>query len=225
MKILIAVPCMDQVPAPFCGSLTKLRKVGNCMLAMQMGSLIYTSRNSLAAQAIQAEADYVLWLDSDMVFEPNLLERMMAVLTENDLDILTGLYFRRTPPYSPVLFDKLEIKDNITEWSEFPEIPNHLFEVGGCGFGCVLMRTDPFLDVQSKFGNMFAPFGDTGEDLAFCWRARQCGFKVWCDPTIICGHVGYTISDEKFYEGYKTQLIQKQNARLLGAVDSEVKDA
>lgn len=225
MKILIAVPCMDQVPAPFCGSLAKLRKVGNCMLAMQMGSLIYTSRNSLATQAIQAEADYVLWLDSDMVFEPNLLERMMAVLTENDLDILTGLYFRRTPPYSPVLFDKLEIKDNLTEWSEFSEIPNHLFEVGGCGFGCVLMRTDPFLDVQSRFGNMFVPVGDTGEDLAFCWRARQCGFKVWCDPTIICGHVGYTISNEKFYELYQAQEIQKQNARLLGAVDSEAKNA
>lgn len=225
MKILIAVPCMDQVPAPFCGSLAKLRKVGNCMLAMQMGSLIYTSRNSLATQAIQAEADYVLWLDSDMVFEPDLLERMMAVLTENDLDILTGLYFRRTPPYSPTLFDKLEIKDNITEWSEFSEIPNHLFEVGGCGFGCVLMRTDPFIDVQSRFGNMFAPFGDTGEDLAFCWRARQCGFKVWCDPTIICGHVGYTISNEKFYELYQAQEIQKQNARLLGVVDSEVENA
>ena len=110
MRILIAVPCMDQVPAPFCQSLAMLRKVGDCVLSMQMGSLIYTSRNSLAMKAIQTEADYVLWLDSDMVFEPDTLERLMKTLTENNLDIVTGLYFRRVPPYSPVLFDMLEMR-------------------------------------------------------------------------------------------------------------------
>lgn len=206
MNILIAVPCMDQVPAAFCQSLATLKKTGNCVLAMQMGSLIYTSRNNLAMKAIQSQADYVFWLDSDMVFEPDILVRMLDVLEKNDLDILTGLYFRRVPPYTPVLFDRLEVKANsICKWSEFEEIPDHLFEVGGCGFGCLLMKTDAFLDVQSKFGNMFAPIGNTGEDLAFCWRARECGFKIWCDPSIICGHVGYVITDEKFYEGYKEQ--------------------
>lgn len=219
MKTLIAVPCMDQVPAPFCGSLAKLRKVDECILSMQMGSLIYTSRNSLATQAIQCDADYVLWLDSDMVFEPDLLERMMAVLKENDLDILTGLYFRRVPPYTPVLFNELEIVDGEgCKWTEFTEIPDKLFEVGGCGFGCVLMKTDPFYDVQSKFNNMFAPFGYTGEDLAFCWRARQCGFKIYCDPDIICGHVGYTISDEKYFNAYRQKKIEEQNEKLLNFV-------
>ena len=228
MKIMIAVPCMDQVPTPFCGALAKLQKTGECYLAMQMGSLIYTSRNTLATQAIQNEVDYVFWLDSDMVFEPDTLIRMMDVLQKNDLDILTGLYFRRVQPYSPVLFNKLEKKDEETfEWSEFQEIPNHMFEVGGCGFGCVLMKVDPFLDVQSRFGNMFAPIGNTGEDLAFCWRARQCGFKIWCDPSIICGHVGYVISDEKYIESYKAKLIAAQDSKLLDFVSdgSEVTNA
>lgn len=212
MRILIAVPCMDQVPAPFCQSLAMLRKVGDCVLSMQMGSLIYTSRNTLATRAIQTEADYVLWLDSDMVFEPDLLERLMKTLTENDLDIVAGLYFRRVQPYSPVLFKDLTlIRDTFFEWSEFKEVPSDLFEVAGCGFGCVLMKTDPFIDVQAKFGNMFAPIGNTGEDLAFCWRARQCGYKVWCDPSIICGHVGYVISDDKFYLAYQQKQLEEQN--------------
>lgn len=229
MKILIAVPCMDQVPAPFCQSLAMLKKVGDCVLAMQMGSLIYTSRNNLASKAIQSEADYVFWLDSDMAFEPDTLIRMMDVLQKNDLDILTGLYFRRVKPYTPVLFDKLEKREGEEnfDWSEFLDIPDHLFEVGGCGFGCVMMKTDPFLDVQSKFGNMFGPIGNTGEDLAFCWRARQCGFKIWCDPTIICGHVGYMISDERFYESFKRQLLAEQDAKLLNFASdsSEVTNA
>ena len=68
MKIFIAVPCMDQVPARFAQSLAMLKKVGECAVGFQIGSLIYTSRNDLASKAIEMDADFVLWLDSDMVF-------------------------------------------------------------------------------------------------------------------------------------------------------------
>ena len=202
MKISIAVPCMDTVATPFCYSLAQLQKIGDCYLTMKAGSLIYTSRNSLAREAIEMEADYVLWLDSDMVFPKDTLVRMMDVLQKNDLDILTGLYFRRVAPFSPVLFDQLEIDGVEAKYTEFEKIPDKLFEVGACGFGCTLMKTDPFFDVQSKFGNMFAPIGNNGEDVAFCWRARQCGFKVWCDPSIICGHVSNSVVDDKFFRAF-----------------------
>ena len=206
MKILIAVPCMDQVPFTFAQSLSTLEKIGECKLAMKSGSLIYTSRNSLAMMAIQMDADFVFWLDSDMVFKSDTLIRMMDTLKKNDLDILTGLYFRRVPPYSPVLFDKLEQNGEITEFSEFKTVPEGLFEVGGCGFGCVLMKTDVFFDVQSKFGNMFAPRGNNGEDVAFCIRARECGYKIYCDPSIVCGHVGYSVIDDQFYRVFQKTL-------------------
>lgn len=200
MRIMIAVPCMDQVPAPFCQSLATLQKVEQCTLAMKSGSLIYTARNDLAMQAIQMDADYVFWLDSDMVFKPDTLARMYKTIRENDYDILTGLYFRRVPPYSPVLFDALDMFGPTLNWSEFKSIPEEIFEVGGCGFGCVLMKTDVFLDVQSRFGNMFAPMGNNGEDVAFCIRARECGFKIMCDPSVICGHVGYSVVDDQFFK-------------------------
>ena len=123
MKIMIAVPCMDQVPVPFVQSLALLEKIGECSLVMKSGSLIYTSRNDIATYAIETEADYVFWLDSDMVFKPDTLKRMMKTLQENDLDILTGLYFRRVPPYSPVLFDQLDLDGEVCTFSEFEEIP------------------------------------------------------------------------------------------------------
>lgn len=193
---------MDQVPAPFCQSLAQLQKIGECVLSMKTGSLIYTSRNSLATAAIQSEADYVFWLDSDMVFKPDTLVRMMETLKEKDLDILTGLYFRRVPPYSPVLFEKLDIEGVKADYAEYDRIPDSLFEVAACGFGCVLMKTDVFFDVQSKFGNMFAPIGNNGEDVAFCWRARECGYRIFCDPSVICGHVGYSVVDDQFFKAF-----------------------
>lgn len=205
MKTLIAVPCMDQVHALFAFSLAQLKPVESSTLTMKTGSLIYESRNALATQALQMEADYVFWLDSDMVFKPDILQRMMDTLRENDLDILTGLYFRRVPPYSPVLFDRLTIAGVECDYSEFKTIPDGLFEVGGCGFGCVLMKTDVFFDVQSKFGNMFVPIGDNGEDVCFCWRARECGYKIMCDPSVICGHVGYSVVDDQYFRVFNQE--------------------
>ena len=202
MKTMIAVPCMDQVPALFAQSLATLQRPEGTSLALQTGSLIYTSRNALATRAIENDIDMVFWMDSDMVFRPDALLRMIDTMKKNDLEFLTGLYFRRVPPYSPVLFDQLDIDEETQEckWTEFKKIPDGLFEVGGCGFGCVLIKTEVFMDVHGKFGNMFAPIANNGEDIAFCWRARQCGYKIFCDPSVKCGHVGYSVVDEQFFK-------------------------
>lgn len=203
MKTLIAVPCMDTVPAQFAQSLATLDRVGECTVAFQIGSLIYTSRNDLATRAMKMDADFVFWLDSDMIFSPNTLARLMKRMEH--ADIVSGLYFRRVMPYTPVIFDELTIDDKGCHWTDYTEkpIPSDLFEVGGCGFGCVLMRTDALFDVQARFGNMFAPIGNVGEDLSYCWRARECGYKIFCDPTIPLGHVGHTVITQGFFESFK----------------------
>lgn len=211
-KIMIAVPCMDQVPAPFAQSLAMIRKPDDDVAcSFQMGSLIYTSRNNLSLQAMKAEFDYMLWLDSDMVFQQDLLIKMKQVMDEKDLDFLTGLYFRRVPPFTPVLFDQLDIaEDGSCTWTDFKDVPEGMFKVGGCGFGCVLIKTDVLFDVQSKFGELFNPIANMGEDLSFCWRARQCGYDIWCDPSLVCGHVGYTIINDKFYKSYRSVHPEKE---------------
>lgn len=201
-KTLIAIPCMDQVPALFAQSLALLAKPEDATLAVKMGTLIYTSRNDLANMAIQNGSDYIFWMDSDMTFPQDALLRMIDTLEEKNLDILTGLYFRRVPPYTPVLFDRLEMNGNICSWSGFHHIPGELFEIGGCGFGCLLMRTDVFFDGQARYGNMFTPIGNNGEDIAFCVRARELGYKIWCDPSIRCGHIGYVQVTDEFFKAY-----------------------
>lgn len=203
MKIMIAIPCMDQVPVLFMRSLVLLQKPDNCTLAIKQGSLVYAARNELAIQALESDSDLVFWVDSDMTFDTDTLLRMIDVLAKNNLDILTGLCFRRVKPFTPTLFDKLEITGEAAEWTEFKDIPDELFEVGGCGLAGMLMKTDVFFDIQSKFGNMFAPIGNNGEDVAFCWRARQCGYHIYCDPSIVFGHVGSMVIDDKFFKAYR----------------------
>lgn len=203
MKVFIAVPCMDQLPARFCQSLAMLQRAGDTQVGFEIGSLVYFSRNNLAKAAIKAEADWVLWLDSDMTFPPDLLQRMLKICEENSLDFLSGLYFRRNPPYSTVLYDRLEATENGASFTTLESVPDGLFEIGGCGFGGVLMKTDVIMDVMGKFKRMFDPLDGLGEDLSFCWRARQCGYKLYCDSSLEMGHVGYAEITREYFDAWR----------------------
>lgn len=200
MKTLIAVPCMDSNPVGFTHSLAILKKEGDCTLSMMNGSLIYESRNKLSRQALGLEADYILWLDSDMIFPPDTLIRMLEHM--KDKDFVTGLYFRRGAPFSPVIFESYEtLEDGRVKWKDQLEYPkDELFEVAGCGFGCVMMKTTMLLDMALNYSEWFAPISGMGEDLAFCWRARKLGYKLWCDPTIKLGHVAHMTVDETVWQ-------------------------
>lgn len=217
-KVLIAVPCMDQLPAQFAHSLATLTSYGiedtEIAVWFNLGSLIYTSRDQIAKKALLDEVDLVMWFDSDMVFNPDTLYRMLKHIDDGH-DFVTGIYYRRTPPFSPVAFETMDLNEEGTAftWTEFDTIPDGLFEVGACGFGCVLMKAEMFVSVFAKFGQMFTPIANCGEDIAFCWRARQCGYKLIADPSICLGHVGHTVITKDFYKNYQSSLNRNKTER------------
>ena len=94
-KILIAVPCMDMVSAQFAHSLATLTSYGiedtQISVWFNLGSLVYTSRNEIAKKALLDEADLVMWFDSDMVFNPDTLIRMLKHIDAGH-DMVTGVY-------------------------------------------------------------------------------------------------------------------------------------
>lgn len=217
-KILIAVPCMDMVSAQFAHSLATLTSYGvedtQISIWFNLGSLIYTSRNEIAKRALTEGADLVMWFDSDMIFNPDTMIRMLKHIDDGH-DIVTGIYYRRTIPFTPVAFSKMDIDEEEQKsfYEEYDEIPGEPFEVAACGFGCVLMRTEIFTAVFSKFGNMFSPIGNIGEDIAFCWRARECGYKILADPTIPLGHVGHNVITKSFFDTYQSQIKRNEATR------------
>lgn len=206
MKTLIAVPCMDQVAAPFAQNLAAMQKNGEVYISFLIGSLIYESRNNLAKQAMQAKADYIMWFDSDMTFAPDTMTRLQQHMEEGK-DIVTGLYFRRRPPFTPVLFKTLErIDEDVAKHENYDDYPdNSLFEIGGCGFGCIMTRTSVLEDVFLNYHKCFDPVCSIGEDLAFCLRARELDYKIYCDSTIKCGHIGQLVVDESVYRSTRPE--------------------
>lgn len=203
MKTFIAIPSLEYVPALFVQSLAMLRRAGDTQVGFEVGSLVYVARNNLAQAAIKSEADQVLWLDSDMVFTPDFLEKMQSVSKENNIDILTALCFRRKFPFTPTIYDKLHYDGKKCYYTQFVSIPEERFKIGGCGMAGCLMGTDVLMSVSAKFGGrMFDPLEGMGEDISFCWRARECGYDIYCDPEITMGHIGQTVITRQYYEEY-----------------------
>ena len=202
MKTLIGVPCMDQVSALFMHSMATLNKVGECQFGINIGSLIYTARNDFAKQAISADADALLFFDSDMIIPSDTLEKMTKHFEEGR-EIVTGLYFKRRPPFSPVLFKSLGYRKETDEtyFEDLLELPENKepFEIEGAGMGCCMISKTVLLDVALNYQTWFDPIHNMGEDLAFCIRARELGHKIWCDPSISCGHVGQLVVNEQVW--------------------------
>lgn len=207
LKTFIAIPSMETVPMAFCMSLAKLRRAGNTIIGNIQGSLVYSARNDLARKAIELEADQVLWLDSDMTFHPDLLERMTQISEKNNIDFLTAVCYRRKWPYSPCLFDRLDYDGKKVSFTQIMSTPEDRIKVGGCGMAVCLMKTDVIMSVSAKFqGRMFDPILGMGEDVSFCWRARECGYEIWADPSFEIGHVGSMIVGRGHFEAAQASL-------------------
>ena len=206
-KVLIAVPSMDFVAAGFAQSLATLSKLPKSQNAISFicSSLIYDARNKLAAQAIKMEADYIMWFDSDMIFEPDTMLRLIDTIEKEDASIVSGLYFRRSSPYTPVAFRDFDIVEGEAKWSDYKGELTGIHEVDGVGFGCVCMRTDVVFECYAKYGDCFSPIAKVGEDLSFCYRAKQLGHKILLNCDVKCGHFGHAVITEDIYRAVSSE--------------------
>ncbi len=187
-RLLIAIPTTDYIPADFVKSLAKLQQeLGRRGVAydveVQSGTLVYIARNRLANKAINENYTHVLWIDSDMVFGEKVLEDLMDVGKE----MVCGAFVSRRPPYGPCIYSSIE-ENAIEKVNEFGTRP---FRVDGCGFAMVLTSVELLQAVTQKFGTCFQPTDYYGEDLAFCWRVKQLGREIWCEPTVRPGHIAH----------------------------------
>lgn len=206
MKTLIALPCMDNVDTMYHASLLGMRRVGAVNIDIKKGSMIFDARNEAAMDAITQEADRVLWIDTDMVFKNDMMERMSARL-DHGCEMVCGLFFKRIIPTSPVIYKKLEPPTiderghevpGVIPYTDYPK--DSLFEVEGCGFGAVMMTTELLIDVWNAFKQApFMPLDWCGEDMAFCYKVRQLGRKIWCDSSIKVGHMGKIEFNEQMW--------------------------
>lgn len=209
MKTLIAIPCTESMHAKCVRSLLgltrKLQAEGeNFETCICEGTLAHLAREKLACKAINEGFDEVLWIDADMVYEPDVLEDLRFC----GHDFVTGLCYARRSPHNSCAFYNTDA-ENIVRVENPPEGP---CEIDGCGFACVLIKTEILKAVKTRCGSCFCPEPMYGEDLAFCRRARALGYKIWLDPHVQPGHLGLTVIYRAEAETYQQGLEAARNA-------------
>jgi hypothetical protein len=70
-------------------------KAARLAMCNQKASMITMARNDLAQRAVEMNADFALFIDSDLTFPPDALVRLLA----HGKDVVAGTYNKRVPPY------------------------------------------------------------------------------------------------------------------------------
>lgn len=206
MKTLIAIPCMDMIHTAFFSSMMHLLPVGECEFGISQSSLVYDSRNILSQRAVREGFDRMLFLDSDMAFEPDLMLRLSADMDEGR-DFVSGIFFTRKGQIKPCVYSEVEYKaleDNLllpykTIMEDYPR--DQIFPVAGSGMAATMVSVDLIRRVADRYGLPFSPLIGFGEDLSFCKRATELGATLYCDSRVKVGHVGERIITEETYSG------------------------
>lgn len=188
MKLLIAIPAMDfmhtESVKSLIGLVTKLKSDGiDFEVRIESGTLVYLARDKLARYAMNKGFTDVLWLDSDMVYTDEILEDLQF----SGEPFVTGICHGRRKPYLSCLFTSYW--PEVARWDK--DYPTNTFEVAACGFAAVLIKTEILRAVIEKFNTAFTPTEYFGEDVAFCDRAKQLGYKVYAEPGVRLGHIGH----------------------------------
>lgn len=138
------------------------------------------------------DADYVVWIDSDMVFSPEDVFRLVSHgedvvsgFAAIDMDRTACGVFGTDPPsmgyHSVGGLDELETNDR------------GLVEIDFAGMAFIAMRPKVFEDLDFPWFRTYSfelggAMINCSEDTGFCQRIKGAGYRIWADPSIRIGH-------------------------------------
>lgn len=183
--VVICVPCRDTVHSLFAYNLIQL--INHCNhvgikthLIMETGSLISKQRQQLAEEALKFDAEYILWLDSDMSFPPNALETLLR----HNQPVVACNYCTRSSPLKGVAYSSI---GNWDSWIDSNGIGDDTSLVEGVGMGCMLVKSSVFHRMEKPWFEIkyHKEFNDhIGEDFYFCTKIRELGHDIVIDNNL-----------------------------------------
>ena len=109
-------------------------------------SLHASARNSLAANM---RGDWLCMCDTDHVFEPAMLYKLLRLMERYRTPVLSGIYRYKSPPYAPVLYLWDETVQAFSMLLEY-DASQDVFQVDGAGGGCLLIHVSVFQRIKEE---------------------------------------------------------------------------
>lgn len=151
-----------------------------------------TARNEAVKRFL---GDWLLQLDCDHQFEPDLLSRMLTTMTRHNLMVLGTKYFKKAPPHIPVVsrWDEETERwmvdvhlDGRLKWEEGQE----LFRTGAGGGNGLLVKREAFDRIKGELKEEpFTPISPWSEDYSFFLRCMKLGIPYHISPRIETKHL------------------------------------
>lgn len=208
-SIFIALPAYDfKVSLKLAVSLARFAQAApQHGIDIQIGSIcgcsvVSRARNLLAQDMLDSKCDYLLFIDSDINFEPEDILRLMAWGSDPKKGIVAAV--PRTRSEDKVYIANLDYDEN----NELTMNRMGLVRAERVATAFMLIRREVFVTLDAAhpewryydkrsdrtvpclFDFLLTEEGYIGEDFLFCDRVREHGFEVWVDPSITLGHMG-----------------------------------
>ncbi len=205
MKIAICTPHYADVTAAYARSLSKmlLRTAGSSIsfnnvvtppsfeVFMRKSSVLPRCRNTLVKDALEWQANYLLWIDADHSFPEDALLRLLSL----NLPVVGANYPRRAKPTWPTAVsldgEFVWTTEDLARSREVVQV-RHL----GLGFCLIDMNVIHALRQEAPGRPLFAleMVGEglevVAEDVFFFRRVNEAGFGVYLDHAL-SWHIGH----------------------------------
>ena len=180
-------------------------------LINEYSPIVYEARWRCLQKALKVNYDYIMWIDSDMVFKPFNFDQLL----KHQKDIVSGLYLMQVNGRSEsidtsFLYAGVGIDNKVLRKFDFIEddgrYQKELVEVKMNGMGFMLVKKGVFESIHKPFHHptpsevskdvhkhLFDVNGEShknflGEDHIFQIKAMDAGFKSYVDPNVVLGH-------------------------------------
>lgn len=169
---------------------------------------VYRARNEIAKGFLEADCDYLFFVDADMGIPKNAIERLMAVAHEDERPIVAGLCFaQRDTGFSEDTYaTEFDIIPTAQVWNleddepvgffivtEYPR--DQVIQIDSTGGACVLVHRTVLEKMRAEFGDHWftprtnpATGGQFGEDTSFFLRCRDLAIPVHMDTSVKTSH-------------------------------------
>lgn len=178
--VVICIPSGDMVHTDFMLSVIHVMQKGRSAgfrisLVNSKSSIVAMSRNLAVDAGLETRAEWMLFLDSDMVFPSDTIARLMA----HNFPIVGATYPRKIQP--------LTFIGNRLDGTPFSLKDTGLTEASRLPAGCLLIKTEVFDRMKKPFfrcGYDEKTGEILGEDFWFSDHVRSLGYALYCDMDV-----------------------------------------
>jgi GT2 family glycosyltransferase len=181
------------------------------------GVNVSAGRNSLVRWFLDGPCEWLLMLDADMTFKPDLPDALLANASaepgERHAPIVGALCFGVDDGrLFPTMYDFTAREDGGIQAVRYNDFPREaMFQVGATGAAALLVHRSALEAIRDrKFNATFPWFQETdmggeryGEDVTFCLRAAACGLPVYVDTGVAVGHQKAQVLTAELFESQR----------------------